>query len=551
MPASAFLSILLATLGQGPSTGLVATINDPLSHGLPGDQRLSLDEAIRVANGTLALASLSAAERAQITGTGSHLGILSIDAAITPHITLEAPLTPITGGHHNHHEHIEVIGLPSRHAPRLLGGNHAHIFALRRHLVHLKQLHLVGGQVGIDAQMGPMGAHFHMAMAHDVHLELQTSAGVRVHASGNDESMLMLEHVHFDNMPVGIRIDDQSGAGMVMVECEHVHMDDVALGNDVIANGNGAMSMLNWFRSGFHHGDSLARQRRNATSTGLFMFRFVHVEAHCHGDVLDVQGNTTGLSMVHHHHSDFVAGNGHKAFWVHPRTAQFDIHGSEMEFTGDVVVAGNTFSPRFWQQNNTFRNGTVTFDVDGALPNLLWNRFEQCTLQVPATARSPVILRQSELFQTNVVGNSLFAPLQLRGCYRQNGSISGQASEQGPAPAAFLGTADIGPQFAPIGSIVRLSIDLPFGIGAFWDFAFSYPRPTTTAEPVRFYGDPQTAIVLPGMVVFQSTTQVPLPLMPALVGLEFYVQPVTIPLLGQNWAPAWHLPRGSLLRITN
>ena len=78
--------------------------------------------------------------------------------------------------------------------------------------------------------------------------------------------------------------------------------------------------------------------------------------------------------------------------------------------------------------------------------------------------------------------------------------------------------------------------------------SFSYPRPTTTVEPVRFYGDPLTAIVLPGMVVFQSNTAVPLPNNAGLVGTELYVTGVTIPLLGQTWAPDYHLPRGGLVR---
>jgi hypothetical protein len=538
---------LLAALASPPA-GHTAVVNDPASHGTLGDALLSLDEAIRVGNGTLTLASLSAAERAQISGSGPDLAEIVIDAAITPLITLQAPLTAIVGAASNT-GHIEVRGIAAAGiAPRLDGNGQVRVFTLQRHLVHLEGLHVDGGQVAVEAQMGPMGPVHHMALVHACKLEGQTTAGVVVRGRNDDESMLMIEHTHFETMPVGILVDDQNTSGMVMVECEHVHMDGVALGNDVLESGNGDMSSVIWWRCEFHNGQTLARARRGQFSTRQFMLRVVHSLVHCSGDVFDVQGNAVGLTIFHHHHSDFVAGAGAKALWLHPRTAQFDIHGSEVTFEGDVLVSGNPFTLRVWQQNNTYRNGTVTYDVDGALPNLLWNRFENCTLLVPASARSPVTVRSSEFHNTTVTGQAAFAPIALQGCFRNGGSISGHTTEQAPAPAAFLGTASVTPTDPAIGSTVRLVADLPFGIGAFWDFVFAYSRPTTTAEPFRLYGDPASAVILPGMVVFRSQTDVPLPNNAALVGIELYVQPVAVPIVGQGYAPVYHLPRGGRLQ---
>jgi hypothetical protein len=252
---------------------------------------------------------------------------------------------------------------------------------------------------------------------------------------------------------------------------------------------------------------------------------------------------------VHHHHGDFVAGAGHKAFWTWPRTAQFDVHGSEMVFDGDVMIGANIVSPRCWHQNNTYQNGTVTYDVDGALPNLLWNRYDQAPIDVPATARSPVVVRQSELFGANVNSAAFLAPITLQGCWRVGGSITGFASETTTASGPFLGTTTVTPADPQVGTTLALGADLPFGIGLIWDIADSYARPTTTAEPVRLYGDPSTVVVLPAVVLFQSTIIVPLPNSPTLVDLEFYVQGISIPLFGQSSAPAYHLPRGSLLKL--
>ena len=549
--ATSLLSLSLAAPHLS-AQGLVATVNDPLSHGQANDSFLSLDEAIRLANGSLSFASLSAAEQAQVTGTGMNVLTIRVMAMGTPTITVQAPLTDVMGGGMMAGRlTIMGMGTPMQPRPTLVGGNQTHILALRTHLVDVMGLEFDGGQVAVDVRtMAMMGMPMtEMARLMNCALGNQTTAGIHLHGVGSDESMLMTMNTRLSNMPVGYRLDDQTtGTGMLMSEAEFVTMDNVTVGADVQDDGNGAMSMWMLFRSEFTQGQTLARIRRTASSTNQFMFRIVHTDAVCSGDVVDLQGTANGLTMLHHHHGDFTAGAGGKTVWTYPRTALFDIHGSEMVFHGDVSISGNTFTPRVWQQNNVYRNGTVTYDCDGALPNLLWNVYENCQLVVPSTARSPVTVRSSELYNTTVNGQSLFATTTVIGSYRVGGSVGGFATETTPAPAAFLGSTTVGPTDPQIGTTLQLHADLPFGIGGFWDFAFSYARPTTTAEPFRFYGDPATAIVLPGMVVFQSTTNVPLPNNSALVGLELYVQPVTIPLLGQSWVPPFHLPRGGLVR---
>lgn len=540
-----FSLILPLVLAHGPTSTVTATVNDPLSHGTLGDNFLSLDEAIRLGNGTLTTAMLSAAEQAQLSGTGL-LAEIMIDAMTTPTITMQQPLTDLVGPT-TVHQHIEIHGMGM---PVIQGGSVARVFTLRTINAGLHELRIVGGQVAVDAMMPmPSMPAAHMAELMGCEFDGQTVAAVRVHGTGMDESMVMVEECSFTNMPVGFLIDDQTAGGMVMVEAERIEFDGVNLGCRVIENGaGGQMSMFFLFRSSFANGTTLAEQRRSPTGQQQFMFRIVHCDVTCSGDVLDIEGAPNGLTMVHHHHSDFRAGVGRKAFWVWPRTAQFDVHGSEMVFDGDVVVAGNLASPRFWQQNNHYRNGTVTIDVDGALPNLLWNTYDNCTITVPATARSPVALRSSQLVSTTVSGNSFLAPFTLQGCWRLGGSVGGAfASETNPAPAPFLGTTVVDPPAPQVGTSVTFSADLPQGIGLVWDVAPSIARPTTTMEPVRFYGDPTAAIVLPAMVLFQSTMTVPIPNVPALAGLEFYVQGISLPLLGQSYAPAYHLPRGQLL----
>lgn len=536
-------------LPQGPT--LTAAVNDPLSHGTVGDSLLSLDEAIRVGAGSLQVSALSPAEQARFSGTGTLLGEILIDPAVTPTITLQSPLTDITviPGVHYHVEimGVEVAGLPM---PVIQGGAHPRVFSFRTHNTMVHGLRIVGGQVAIDARMpGSTSPVAHMAEVMHCEFDGQTTAAVRVFGQGSDESMVMVEDSEFHAMPLAFLLDDQTAGGMVMAEVERIHMDGVVLGCRVLEGGAGGdMSMFNMFRSTFVNGTTLAEKRRQPTSAQQFMFRIVHSRVTCTGNVLDIQGGAAGLTMVHHHHSDFTAGAGQKAFWVYPRTAEFDIHGSEMAFDGDVSIAANLASIRIWQQNNRYQNGIVTLDVDGALPNLLWNHYENCTIDVPAAARSPVVVRSSELLGTNVNSASFLAPITLQGSYRNGGTITGFASEQQPAPGLFLGTTTVTPTEPQVGTSITLAANLPFGFGLVWDIADSYARPNTVPEPVRFYGDPATMIAFPVFVLFQSQLVLPIPAVPSLVGLEFYAQGITLPLLSIPGAPPLHFPRGGLIR---
>lgn len=537
-------------LAQGP--GLVAAVDDPVSHGAVGDARLSLDEAIRVANGTLAIAALSAAEQARFTGTGPLVQTIVVDAMVTPTITLQSVLTDITAVPAQLNE-LTIMGMamPGMPLPVIQGGSQPRVFTLRAHRLMLHGLRIAGGQVGVDVRMAYVGMPgLEMSMLMQCELDGQTTAGVRVHGTGADESKLMVEDCRLTNMPLGFQLDDNTAGGYLQVEGERVAMDQVVLGCRLQENGvGGALSMFMVWRSSFTNGTTLAMQRRSATSGQQVMFRFIHTDATCSGDVLDIEGSATGLTIVHHHHGDFIAGAGHKAYWVWPRTANFDVHGSEMRLVGDVAIAGNLQTLRVWQWNCRFEAGTVTYDVDGALPNLRWNQYDNCAIVVPAAARSPVVFRSCEFVATTLNSAALLAPITLQDSYRSGGSLAGFATEQQPAPTPFLGRTTITPTDPQVGTSVTFAANLPFGLGLVWDVADSYPRPTTTAEPFRLYGDPATLIALPGLYIFQSQVVIPIPAVATLAGLEFYVQGITLPLVAMPYAPPVNLPRGELIRL--
>jgi hypothetical protein len=253
--------------------------------------------------------------------------------------------------------------------------------------------------------------------------------------------------------------------------------------------------------------------------------------------------------MVHHHHGDWTAGPGKFALYTHPRTAQFDVHGSEMTFHSDVSISANTASARIWHQNNLYDNCTVTFDCDGALPNLVWNRYHDCDIQVAPLARSPVDIRMSELVNTNCDSQAFLAPLSLDGCFRSGGSLTGFSSESAAAPQRMLSTTAVTPREPLVGTALTLSSDVPAGSVLLWDIAVSEARPNTSQEPLRYYGDPATLIVLPAIHIFQSSMTVPIPASTSLVNMEFYAQGLSLPFFGQSYLPPVYLPRGERVTI--
>jgi hypothetical protein len=536
----------IAALGQGPSVS--ASVDDPNSHGTLGDNLLSLDEAIQVANGTLLISQLSAAEQARISGSGL-VTVILVDAATTPTITLQAPLTAITGPA-GAVDPVTITGTAAGGAlPVLAGNTQATILNIQTHLTVISGFRLENGAVAVDAIM-PAASMMAKARVGNCEFDGQSSAAVQVRGVGSDNTNLMVHDSSIRNTPLGFRLDDQATSGIMISENERITMDGVTLGCEVNEAGAGMMTMWQFWRSTFVNGETLARTTRSPTSDKLMMLRIVHSDAICTGDVIDMTGTAAGTSMLHHHHGDWTAGPGKRAIWTHPRTAQFDIHGSEMEFHGDVELAAGSTSPRIWQQNNYYQNCAITFDIDGALPNLIWNRYDNCTIDVPSLARSPVKIRDSQLSNTSISSQSFLAPIDLEGCYRSGGSMTGFATETAVAPAEFLGTTTITPEEPQLGSTLQISADLPSGISLIWDFADSFARPVTSTEPVRFYGDPATAAILPVVVINQSTILLTIPTNTALVGLEFYVQGISVPWMPMPYAPAFHLPRGSLVRLT-
>lgn len=546
-----------ALLGAAlPAQTLTAKVNDPDSHGTLADGKLSLDEAIRLANDDKFINQLSAAERAQITGAGSLLAVIQIDSMVTPVITLSKLLTPIITVTHSHQDlDIEAVGGHSQAMPIIDGKSFDVVLTVRTNHAHIGHFVIRGGKVGVDYDTTGHYHPGHGAHFHGVEFRLQTQAGMLLRVPGTVPGLQVpveIENCHFHDLPVGIQIEDAGNSGTLQGIVEHVYMHGCTTGilTNVSSTGFG-FSTFEVFRFGIVGATDAIKITRTPTSDSQFFMRLVHGELVASRNALEVQGSTNADTVVHHHELLIRGGPGTTdyAFYTHPATARFDIHGSENEFDGNVLIQANRNTRRIWQQNNRYRNGSFVIDNDGVPPEFEWNLYESTPVTVLAGNQTPLKLKQCELVRSPVAGNSTLGPLTLEGCFLASSPISGSVTNNAPAPGRWLGSSIVYPANPPLGGYVDLTMDLQHGTAGVWLLGLGDPRPKTTNYPFRFYLDLSNVLFLPGVYMHRSTLRVPVPTDTAFKGVEVYAQPVVVPTMGQAWMPPIMMPIGGRIEI--
>lgn len=546
------LPVVLVAALAGPALAqtAVATVNDPKSHGTLGDAKLSLEEAIRYANDDLFVNQLSAAERAQITGTGplaeARIGV--------PTITLERLLTPIVTVSHSH-VHFHMMSAPALALPAVIDGTGFDVvLTIRTNHAELHGLVIQGGKVGVD---GDSSLHYHPGekiTLHDVEFMGQTEAGLRLRVPGNPPGQqvpVLLEHVHFMDLPIAIDLIDAGSFGSMALVAEHLEIVNCKVGIQATVTAMGGISTAEFFRSNILGAENAVVVRRpNAASDGQWFMRFVHGVVTATRNGIDVQGSN-GETVIHHHHLLLRGGAGptDHALITWPRTARFDVHGSENVVDGNVTILANRSSRRIWQQNTRYTNGTFTLDNEGTAPELQWNVFESVPLVIPATSRTPFTVKACEFVRSPIAGNSTLGALTLDGCYLGSSPLSGSVTNNNQAPGRWLGRSRVVPAHVNLGQPVYLSLDLQPGIAAVWLLGDSMARPQTTNYPFRYYLDLNAMLVLPGVYTLMDTVTLMVPNVASLRGAEFYAQPVTVPTAGQSYVPAFLLPPGGVFQI--
>jgi hypothetical protein len=525
-----------------PGQHAMAHVNDTRSHGAVGDAYLSLDEAIRLLNGQLAAAQLSPAERAMLMGSGLPTMVV-IDAAMTPTVTVERALTAIDGAAARTPVHVEGHGATA--APVLLASGTTVVFQLRTNRAFVHGLTIRGGRIGLLADTTTHHETGENLELMHLTFDGQTEAGLRLEA-GASATPVMLMHSAFVNQASAIVVDDRAVGNGVTCMAHDVDFDATAIALDVACDGYGLTSMCELNQAIVRAGQFL-RSRRTSASSQRMMLMLRDVDVRTTGDAMDVQGNAVGDTLLHFHHSNVRPGTGARALYLWPQDGRFDVHGSENVIHGDVDISAGRFTRRVWTWNTIFRDGTIAIANQGSRPSLRWNRFERCTIRATTANRTQLPLLSSEFWSCSIDGQATSAAIVLDNCWLAQTSTTGAVEVYNPAPSPWLGESWSSTATPRLGTYADLTLQLPPGMAGVWHLGLADPAPLYTEEPWRFYLYRETLLALPGVHVALSTLRLPIPPMPRLLGVTFYLQPVSVPYLGQGHVPVFNLPRGVYL----
>ncbi len=191
---SAFLGVL-PQLGAAAeftaSMSATLLVNDTSATGSVGDSKLSLDEAIRLANGSLALSRLSSAERAQIHGKPGP-GTASLMRVTLPKGAVIAASTALSVIRGNTDGTIDGNGVT------LTGDGNGTAMTLSSSDFTLKNMTIKG--FGTDLAIDPAGQSLHHITVTNVRLDPASGGALLVGSTKSDGSLsgLIVTHSVFD-----------------------------------------------------------------------------------------------------------------------------------------------------------------------------------------------------------------------------------------------------------------------------------------------------------------------------------------------------------------
>lgn len=546
------IALAIALAGALPAQ-VVATVNDPNSHGTVGNSLLSLDEAIQLANGTLAISSLSAAEQAQLSAQSGLIETIMINAATTPRITLQRVLSNVVGLMHAH-VHIAIEGVSNAgQAPVLDGGTLSVVLPLRTNHAHVHNLVIEGGQVGIEYDTT---LHFHtgeIGEIGEVDLEGQSAVALRVINPATPTAMqapLMLHEVHIHDAPVGIEIRDDSNSGNIDISGEHVHIEHCDVGIDVVVGSLLGDHKLALMGAEIDAHEAAVRFMRNATSTSRWTLRGVHGQYHGIDCGFELMGNAISTTVVELHHAQVHAGvmTGSCALSAGPQNGHLSLTATETLFVGPVTVAAGAAGSLVKLHNNRLESGAVTLNLTGGqAADVQWTNFTSAPVTVANSTAVTVGFDTCEFVRSGLTDQSS-GRVALANCFLGDSPLSGNINNQRPQANPWIGRASVAPIDPPVGTYTDLTLDLHAGTAAVWMLGLIEDSPITTGTPFRFYVDLTSVIVLPGLHQLHSRVRLPIPAVNSLRRSVFYLQPVQVPLQGQSGVPTLFLPVGSSLQ---
>ncbi|MCK5942054.1 MAG: hypothetical protein KAI24_08810 [Planctomycetes bacterium] len=541
------LSLLAGTGLTGPASGpaaaapptfhQIAFVTDTLSHGVVGDGYLSLNEAIRLHNGTLLVTQLSTAEQAQVSLLPGSLTTdvtwIDIDSEAIPTIVVQQDLDSIV----NTPFGLFIRGAGGRVTLDLSGpGITRGIHSTSSSLV-LQGLKFSGGPAGLEVVQADATGQPGCTVLESV-FDGQSQFGIKVNGTlAGGVGRLIVEDCSFVNVPDAISLDESPADRTTIFEARDVRITGASSGFDFDV-GTGGTARFTLDRCVVECTGTGVDLVAPATNGRPLLVEGTHLRVRA-AMCARIDGAADAVTWMQGSMWNLLATAGGVALEL--GSVGDRVYGDLREFrcVGDVTIGTGAAPLPLEVRNLRVRDGAVTLStLAGQTFEVSESRFVDCVTETVGTGA--VTLLGSSFEGGSLGAASAAGLLQANGCYVANPGPGVAATAS--LGQAFLGSMAVSPDDAPYGGTIQFSMDLPAGlVGAFALGTVPQFVPIFPA-PYHIYLDPSVILFLPGVYVGQQSTSWLAPAQPVFFGAELIVQAAVLPISVQ--APAIQLPPG-------
>jgi hypothetical protein len=526
-------------LVAAPAFHAIAFINDPLSHGSVGDSLLSLNEGIRLHNGTLNVSQLSVAEQAQVsllpgTGANSFVTWLEIDSEFTPTITIEQDLDSIID---------TPFGLfirGSGGAPILdfsAAGVTRGIHSTSNNLI-LQDLAIHDAPYGVSVAQTDVTGQPGCSLNGCKFRDLQQFGIKVVGTQAGGVGRLIVEECVFENVPDAVILDEAAADRSTIFESRDVDILGADVGFDftIGTGGNARFTFDRVIAECASIGINLDAPASSGRPT-LIEGTHLRVRAPV---CARFDGASDAVTWMQCSMWNLMAPPSGTALELGVLGDQ--VYGDMHEFrcVGDVTIGTGGAPLTLNVRNARCEDGAVTLSTSATQSFVITeSRFTNCTTE---TAGSGALSIDDSCFVGGVVGGSSPAGLlQANNCFLDNAGAGVAATQS--LPQAQLGSMSVTPDDGVLGGTITFAADMPAGLVCAFALGGVAAVPPLLPPPLYVYVDLTQYVLLPGLYTGQQSATWTVPSQLVFLGYDLMVQPVVLPLAGQQ-APDLQLPPG-------
>ena len=510
----------------------VAEVNDPMSHGVVGDNLLSLNEAIQLFNRTLTTAQLSPSEAAQLSGAGADIAWARIDASFVPNITVEQDFDVLINWPHG----LLIEGYNGRAQLDFSGPNVNHGFRSNCDFCNWRNLEIYGGPYAIDITQAD--AAFGGTVVQNVTFDGQQQYAIRIGAAPTPGwNRLIVGDCVFVNVATAITFDGSVADRTSVLAVLDSRFVATSTAIDCLLGVGGQATYLfeNLIVTGAGTG---IRIQRPAGADRPVLLEATHLDVTA-TDCFAYEGLAGASSNLQLRMLDLTSSGAGTALSRTPPGGEITGVLHDCTVSGDAVIETGGAAVDLDVQNLRMASGNVTFGTTAPSPlSVSQSRFDNCSV---STSGQRQVAFTDCCFVTGSLQGTNLAPVETSASFA-SATIGAHVNQAGAVPSAQLGSMNLSPTLPAFGGSLSLVPDLPQGMVGF--FVLGVAAPVSEPLPgVRAYCDMITAQVVTVFVQLQQPTVIPIPVNFSLLGTDWMGQIVVLPGPGMQ-APDIQAPPG-------